>query len=135
MINTFTYLKRNGMINVSTIIEQIREEINIIKRKYLDSADEIISAYRSEGDFKKSYSGRQVYELLQNADDGANDNNGYVRFEYSDGILTVSNTGLPFSFDGIKSLMRPYTSPKTNQIDKIGSKGRFNFFKAFICFS
>lgn len=108
---------------MSTIIDQIREEINIIKRKYLDSADEIISAYRSEGDFKKSYSGRQVYELLQNADDGATDENGYVRFEYSNGILTVSNTGLPFSFDGIKSLMRPYTSPKTNQIDKIGSKG------------
>ena len=90
----------------------ILDEIEKIKQKYLASAEEIVGAYNREIDFSKDYEGRQIYELLQNADDAAVDSRGKVRIELLGHTLIVSNTGVPFSFSGIKSLLYPNASTK-----------------------
>ena len=106
-----------------TIKQQIENEIQKIYNKYLDSADEINSDYNRENDFAKDYEGRQLFELLQNADDETEKNNGKLKICFKDGLLRVSNTGTPFSFEGVKSLLRANNSPKKVRSDVIGNKG------------
>ena len=106
-----------------TIKQQIKTEIQKIYKKYLDSADEINSDYNRENDFAKDYEGRQLFELLQNADDETEKNNGKLKICFKDGLLRVSNTGTPFSFEGVKSLLRANNSPKKVRTDVIGNKG------------
>ena len=50
-------------------IEIIEKEILKVNKKYLDNVIEIISDYNNENKTKDDYKGRQIYELLQNADD------------------------------------------------------------------
>lgn len=52
-----------------TEFEIIQEEIESIKQKYLRSAMDIISDHNNENKTKMDYKRRQIYELLQNADD------------------------------------------------------------------
>lgn len=106
-----------------TIKEQIEKEIGKIYNKYLYSAEEIVSDYNREESLRKDYEGRQIYELLQNADDEAEDVDGDVFIELDGTKLTIKNTGTPFSFRGIKSLMHPNASPKLVNENKIGNKG------------
>ena len=47
--------------------EEIQGELEKIRRKYLDSAEEIVSGYNRECTLSKDYEGRQMFELLQNA--------------------------------------------------------------------
>lgn len=105
------------------IKQQIENEIQKIFNKYLASADEINSDYNRENDFAKDYEGRQLFELLQNADDETEKNVGKLKIFFQDGLLRVSNTGTPFSFEGVKSLLRANSSPKKVRTDVIGNKG------------
>ncbi len=105
------------------IKQQIETEIQKIFNKYLASADEINSDYNRENDFAKDYEGRQLFELLQNADDETEKNVGKLKIFFQDGLLRVSNTGTPFSFEGVKSLLRANSSPKKVRTDVIGNKG------------
>ena len=50
-------------------VKIIEKEISIIRDKYLRSAIDILSDYNNENKTKLDYKGRQIYELLQNADD------------------------------------------------------------------
>lgn len=102
---------------------QIEAEINKIKRKYVDSAAEIVRSYNQENSLSRDYEGRQIYELLQNADDASSGIDGKVQISFDGRTLSVSNTGAPFSFAGVKSLLYSYTSPKQIQKNKIGCKG------------
>lgn len=106
-----------------TIKQQIENEIQKIYNKYLDSADEINSDYNRENDFAKDYEGRQLFELLQNADDETVQNKGKLKICFENGLLRVSNTGTPFSFEGVKSLLRANSSPKKIRTNVIGNKG------------
>lgn len=101
----------------------IKNEIEKIRRKYLDSAEEIVSGYDTECALSKDYEGRQMFELLQNADDEAKGSIGKVLVTFDGKTLSVSNTGVPFSFRGIKSLLYPSASPKRIHANKIGCKG------------
>lgn len=103
----------------------INEEISKIRDKYLRSANEIVRDYNDEDKLKKDYSGRQIYELLQNADDEASElaGGGSVLISLKGNVLTISNTGNAFSIKGIKSLMYPNASPKKIHKNKIGCKG------------
>ena len=101
----------------------INEEIKNIRNKYLNSAREIASAYYSELSLTKDYQGRQMFELLQNADDAASNSSGKVLVSFDNNVLTVSNTGTAFDFDGITSLFYPYQSTKRIHTNKIGCKG------------
>ena len=101
----------------------IKDEIAKIRRKYIDSAEEIVSGYNRECTLSKDYEGRQMFELLQNADDEAIGSSGKVLVTFDGKQLSVSNTGEPFSFRGIKSLLYPNASPKKVHANKIGCKG------------
>lgn len=109
-----------GTFNMQEAVEIEKEKI---RRKCLDSAEEIVSGYNKECDLSKDYEGRQMFELLQNADDEAAGSSGKVRVTFDGRRLSVSNTGDPFSFSGVKSLLYPYASPKKIHANKIGCKG------------
>ena len=102
---------------------EIEREIENIKNKYLNSANEIVGDYNRENLTIREYEGRQLYELLQNADDEAVNSEGKVRLSFKENILTIYNTGTPFSVAGIKSLMYSNSSPKLINVKKIGRKG------------
>jgi len=87
---------------------------------------ELISHYNRETGALDGYRGRQVLELLQNADDaGADLGDGCkVVFALDRERLVVANTGAPFTHDGLMSLVISDCSPK--QLDRnrfIGCKG------------
>ena len=103
--------------------KEIQGELEKIRRKYLDSAEEIVSGYNRECTLSKDYAGRQMFELLQNADDESAGSTGKVLITFDGKTLSVSNTGEPFSFRGVKSLLYPNASPKKIHANKIGCKG------------
>ncbi len=105
------------------VYDLIKDEITKIRRKYIESAEEIVSGYNRECTLSKDYEGRQMFELLQNADDEALGSSGKVLITFDGKTLSVSNTGEPFSFRGVKSLLYPNASPKKIHANKIGCKG------------
>jgi hypothetical protein len=100
------------------------EVLNLIHKNlktYEVNTDRIISDYRAEKEYTKAYNGRQLLELLQNADDARTDK-VLIVLDTSKQELTISNNGDPFSVDGIRSLMLANLSSK-NKKEFIGNKG------------
>jgi len=102
----------------------ILQEIETRKEIYKTSPSDMISAFNREIETEKEYNGRQLLELLQNADDEQSDE---VKIELSieNKTLVIANRGTlctPFSFDGIRSLMISNLSSKTTK-KFIGNKG------------
>ena len=86
----------------------------------------IIRDFQEEEKIVKEYEGREVFELLQNADDAAFGQiieRKRVIFEFKGDTLTVSNNGAPFSKDGYKSILYRGLSSKTREEGQIGEKG------------
>ena len=86
------------------------------KRKAGFEADNnlIASNYGTEKETAKEYNGRQLLELLQNADDAQSDT-VLIRHDKRNKILSVSNKGdrcEPFSVDGVRSIMYANLSSK-----------------------
>jgi hypothetical protein len=92
---------------------------------YTLSPDELIAAYRREREITRDYQGREILELLQNANDAAAENNskGKVKLILSQEGLIIANTGRPFSIGGVQSLRISDLSPKKNKKYLIGNKG------------
>jgi len=87
---------------------------------------ELISHHNREVSALDGYRGRQILELLQNADDaGADlDDGSRVLFVLDRKRLVVANTGTPFSHEGIMSLVISDCSPKQLEQNRfIGCKG------------
>lgn len=106
-----------------TEFEIIQEEIESIRQKYLRSAMDIISDCNNENKTKTDYKRRQIYELLQNADDCYSKEFPQisVRMELRGNLLIVQNTGIPFSARGVLSLM--HTDASSKHEGTIGCKG------------
>ncbi|MEE0946829.1 MAG: DUF3883 domain-containing protein [Acutalibacteraceae bacterium] len=106
-----------------TEFEIIKSEINSIEQKYLRSVMEIISDHNNENKTKTDYKRRQIYELLQNADDCYSEEIPQisVRMELKDNLLIIQNTGIPFSARGVLSLM--HTDASSKHEGTIGCKG------------
>ena len=106
-----------------TDFDIIQNEIDSIKHKYLRSAMDIISDYNNENKTKTDYKRRQIYELLQNADDCYSDEIPEISvcIELKDNLLIIHNTGTPFSARGILSLM--HTDASSKHEGTIGCKG------------
>ena len=77
------------------------------------------------------YNRRQIFEMLQNVDDQMDESSllrddkcCLIEFDKSKRSLCFKNQGVPFSDEGIKSIMLPHTSPK-KKLGKttIGNKG------------
>ena len=101
----------------------IQKEIESINQKYSRSAMDIISDYNNENKTKTDYKQRQIYELLQNADDCYSESFPQisVHMELRDNFLIIQNTGVPFSARGILSLM--HTDASSKYEGTIGCKG------------
>lgn len=93
---------------------------------YTQDPDELVGAYYREVGYTRDYHGRELFELLQNADDaGANGGRKQrsIIMLREEG-LCFANTGEPFTKDGIKSLMISDNSAKKRNASRyIGNRG------------
>lgn len=101
--------------------KEIEKLIESNLKTYRDNPDRFIADYNREQELMKEYNGRQLLELLQNADDTTS-NEVSIVWDKINTRLTISNKGKPFDVGGIKSLMLANLSTKT-QINYIGNKG------------
>ncbi len=102
----------------------IEEELNKRKADYLTSPAYIIEHYNIEKANIQAYNGRQLLEMLQNADDASETAiEKRVLIQLKDNVLTISNNGEPFNEDGFRSIIDSNLSPKALQQNKIGQKG------------
>jgi uncharacterized protein DUF3883 len=104
-----------------TFKDKIENLIQSNLKTYRDNSDRFIADYNRELELTKEYNGRQLLELLQNADD-AYSNEVYILLDKPNSKLVISNKGESFTVGGIKSLMLANLSTKT-KINYIGNKG------------
>lgn len=103
----------------------IEEKVNKRINGYRNEHELIGSEYARENELGRSYKGREILELIQNAEDELTENQPKEIFIAFDGEnLSIANYGEPFSEEGISSLMYSNTSNKKNRKKKvIGNKG------------
>ncbi len=103
---------------------QTEEERSL--KLYIDYPERLVSDSNQERQVVGDYAGREILELLQNANDAAAeaDMRGRVRIELLADGLIVANEGAPFTRDGVASLRLANISPKRGRKRQtIGSKG------------
>ena len=87
----------------------------------------ILQDFMLEQQISADYDGRQLLELLQNADDAAGrdpyQRPGQAWIRLTKNTLDVANTGATFNEAGVQSLLYSNLSPKSLQPDQIGAKG------------
>lgn len=103
-----------------SIKQDIEKLIASNLKTYQDNSDRFIADNR-ELELTKEYNGRQLLELLQNADD-AGSSEVLIVWDKGNSKLSISNKGEPFETGGIKSLMLANRGTKT-KISYIGNKG------------
>ena len=103
------------------IEEKVAKRINGYRYEH----ELITSEYERENELLKSYRGREILELIQNAEDELIDGKPKeILISFDGKFLSVANYGEPFSEEGITSLMYSNTSGKKNRKKKvIGNKG------------
>lgn len=92
---------------------------------FRNEPEEMIGAFERERASVDNYRGRQILELLQNADDagvGFGHNSALIRW-WPEGMC-VANTGIPFCSEGVDSLIVSNLSPKKiARCRQIGNRG------------
>jgi hypothetical protein len=102
----------------------IEEELEKRKIDYNSSPAYILEHYNIENQNIESYNGRQLLEMIQNADDASEfASEKKVLIKLSNDYLTIANNGEPFNEDGFRSIIYSNLSSKTLQQNKIGQKG------------
>lgn len=105
------------------IISHIRKHLKDTKEIYLRLPQLIASDHNIEESKIKEYAGRQLFELIQNADDAAvSAKEKHMLISIDDERLIVANNGEPFTEEGYDSLFYSHLSSKINE-DLIGHKG------------
>jgi len=102
-------------------IEGIEKLITIYTKTYNDNPSIMLSGYGQENQTVADYNGRQILELMQNADDAQSDII-YMELDTENHLLSVANNGIAFSLEGVESLMYTGLSSK-NKVEFIGNKG------------
>lgn len=117
-------------------VNECKEYIAKLNKEYQDKhiiyqeRDELVYENNVEKRDVKGYHGREILELLQNADDAYQksielDEKPECELEveiiYKNNVLIVSNTGTFFDKDGIKAIVQGNNSPKAGKL--IGNKG------------
>lgn len=113
-----TYIEKLNHEYIKYNIEE-QERENLIAENNIEKRD------------VKGYHGREILELLQNADDAykkllesssiIKTENVTVLIEYKNNILTISNSGTTFDQDGVKAIVQGNNSPKGSSL--VGNKG------------
>src|SRR5436190_12396166 len=103
----------------------LNEETERFLRGYENDPRRLLSDKGGERNASRDYHGREILELLQNANDAAAEigENAKVRIELSEAGLIVANTGERFQPEGVTSLMLAHLSPKPRNTLVIGNKG------------
>ncbi len=99
-------------------VKKIREtQLEIYKKDPIRFKAE----YENQKNMAKEYNGRQILEILQNADDS---HSTFVKISLNckENLFEIENDGEPFSSEGIRSLMVANASPKRGG-RYIGNKG------------
>jgi len=95
-----------------------------IKDLYLNHPKVLIQHYQQEIESNSQYNGRQLLELLQNADDESSGiKNPEVMIKLEGNELIVANNGYPFSEAGVDSLGYARVTGKKGRRKVIGHKG------------
>jgi hypothetical protein len=102
-----------------------KNQIEKTKKVYLTSPEHLFSEYNGEKENIKNYNGRQLLEMLQNADDAASEAKGDKKalIKLKGNQLIIANTGYPFSEAGLRSIFHSHLSPKQAKDNQIGKKG------------
>ncbi|MCE4564258.1 DUF3883 domain-containing protein [Maribellus sp. CM-23] len=109
------------MNDLNTFIEK---ELKKRREDYISSPAYILEHYNIEKQNIEAYNGRQLLEMLQNADDASEiAKEKKVLIKLDDNFLTISNNGEPFNEDGFRSIIYSNLSSKTLLQNKIGQKG------------
>jgi Domain of unknown function (DUF3883) len=113
------------MIDPLSIQDFAKAQIETTKKVYLLSPERMFSEYNGEKENIKNYNGRQLLEMLQNADDAAYEHNGKKKalIKLEGKTLIIANTGAAFSEEGLKSIFHSHLSPKQAKENQIGKKG------------
>ena len=92
---------------------------------YRNENELINSEYRREKELGRSYKGREILELIQNAEDELSEKlPREISISFDGSLLSVSNYGDPFTKDGVSALMYSNSSEKAQRKKKvIGNKG------------
>lgn len=94
----------------------IKERIETFKVE-----NNVVSSYNNEQQTMGDYNGRQILELLQNADDAGAENISFM-LDKNESKLEFYNDGVSFSLEGITSIMIANNSSKVTS-SYIGNKG------------
>ena len=106
--------------------EQIHQLAARQKSIYCLQPADLKSHYNHERSVVDSYRGRQLLELLQNADDAFDPTKRPTKllFRLFSDCLVAANSGRPFAYEGIESLVVTDASPKQlHRTRCIGNKG------------
>lgn len=116
--------KKTDQQLIKPMIDFIKNKLEIRKKVYLTDSNIILEDYRKEKEKIEEYNGRQLLEMLQNADDEAITEKEKTCFiKLTENQLTIANNGRKFSQGGIESLMYSNISPKVLEQNKVGQKG------------
>jgi hypothetical protein len=109
---------------MSSLNKFIEDELALRKKHYREDPASIIEHFNIEQQNIQTYNGRQLLEMLQNADDASETaKKKKVLIRLSENQLTIANNGETFTEGGFLSITRSNLSPKTMQQNKIGQKG------------
>ncbi|MBU1674137.1 DUF3883 domain-containing protein [Patescibacteria group bacterium] len=104
----------------------IENKLSKRQKSYDLVPEDLIGSYNREKSHAKDYHGREILELIQNADDAGLNYSGKSKLaiKLTETALMFANTGIPFSDEGIESLMVSDVSPKQMKgLKFIGYKG------------
>jgi hypothetical protein len=105
----------------------IRGRCDRTRKTYATDPTRLIADARDEREESAGYRGREILELIQNADDSGvlTGEAVAVDIRVTDSGVIVANTGSHFSPGGLNSVVIKGSSPKVSRYSKfIGSKGR-----------
>lgn len=113
---------------ISISLKEVYEEYNL--SEYISCSNpfnsRISSDKSSEDDLIKDYSGRELYEIIQNADD-QHATTIEIELDSRHHLHIRNDGGRPFSNKGLRSVLRPHQSAKIeeakNSDGPIGNKG------------
>lgn len=112
------------MLTEENIQSSAIRQLNNIKKLYADDPHFMLEHYQLEKNTTYEYEGRELLELLQNADDAAESaSDPKVLIHLEGNQLVIANTGQVFSSEGLKSIFHSHLSSKFNQKNQIGNKG------------
>jgi hypothetical protein len=109
---------------MNSLSEFIKTELLKRRNDYLTSPAYILEHYNIERQNVEAYNGRQLLEMLQNADDASEKTTQKtVLIKLANNELLIANNGIPFDENGFRSIIYSNLSHKTMLQNKIGQKG------------